>query len=151
MAPLFFPITFALHLLEESASGEWYGAWSARVLQAPMTLPAFLAWNALAFILMCAGVALTMAVPKLRWIETAMSIAVLGNALFHVAASALTWTWSPGLATAVLLWLPLGAVRLRLAIRESSRRERRVGIIVGVSAVIISLAVVASGAHHGSG
>ena len=151
MAPLLFPVTFALHLLEECASGEWFGAWSARVLDAPITARAFLAWNALGFVLMCTGTALTMRVPKLRWIETAMSIAVLGNALFHLAASAATQTWSPGLATAVLLWLPLGIVRLPVALRASSRRGRRVGIIVGVASVIVTLAVLAFGRTHGSG
>jgi uncharacterized protein with HXXEE motif len=145
MAPLLFPLTFALHLLEECAAGEWFGAWSARVLGAPMNLRTFLIWNALAFVLMCIGSALVMRVPRLRWIEAAMSIAVLGNAAFHLVASALTRTWSPGLATAILLWLPLGAARLPVAIRESSPRGRRIGILVGVSAVIVSLAVMAAG------
>jgi hypothetical protein len=50
---------------------------------------------------------------RLRLIEIAMSIAVLGNALFHAAAAAGTVSYSPGLVTALLLWIPLGVVRLR--------------------------------------
>jgi Protein of unknown function with HXXEE motif len=141
-----FPVTFAVHLLEEfSLAAEWFGAWSERTLGMAIGHREFLVWNAVAFVLMCAGAALTNAHQKLRWIEVAMSIAVLGNAVFHVAASAATWTYSPGLVTGLLLWVPLGLVRLPIAFRESSQRGRRIGISVGVSAVVIPLAVLASG------
>jgi hypothetical protein len=145
VAILLFPITYAVHILEEYNGDDWFGAWSARVLHAPLDPREFLIWNAVGFVLMCAGAAFVLTVPRLRWIEAAMSIAVLGNALFHVAASALTQTWSPGLATALVLWLPLGGLRLPIALRASSPRGRRIGILVGSAAVIVSLAVLASG------
>lgn len=144
MAPWLFPVTFAVHLVEEYTADDWFGAWSARELGLGISTREFIAWNALAFALMCAGAVLTIAFSRLRWIEIAMAIAVLGNALFHVAASAATLTYSPGLVTAVLLWIPLGAARLPLAFRTTSPRGRRIGVTVGVSAVIASLSVLAA-------
>jgi len=139
-----FPLTYAVHLVEEYAAPEWFGAWSERVLGLAIGPREFIAWNALAFALMCAGTALSIAFSRLRWIEIAMSIGVLGNAMFHLAAGAATLTYSPGVVTGVLLWVPLGASRLWIGLRDCSPRGRRIGISVGVSAVLVSLGVLAS-------
>jgi hypothetical protein len=144
IAPWLFPVTYAAHLIEEYTPAEWFGAWSERTLGLSISAREFLVWNAIAFVLMCVGAALIVAFPRLRWIEIAMSIAVLGNALFHAAAAAWTVSYSPGLVTALLLWVPLGVVRLRVGLRESSARGRRIGVWVGVVAVCVSLAVLAS-------
>jgi Protein of unknown function with HXXEE motif len=144
MAPWLFPVTYAAHLIEEYTAPEWFGAWSERTLGLSISAREFLVWNAFAFVLMCAGAALTVAFSRLRWIEIAMSMAVLGNALFHAAAAAWTLSYSPGLVTGLLLWVPLGVVRLRVGVRESSARGRRIGLWVGVAAVIVSLSVLAS-------
>lgn len=141
---MLFPGTFAVHLVEEYLAPEWFGAWSGRVLDVPMSRSDFIVWNAIAFVLMCVGAGLTIACRRHRWIEIAMSLAVAGNALFHAAASVATLTYSPGLLTGVLLWLPLTVVRLPVALRESSPRGRRIGLLVGVSAVIVPLVVLAS-------
>jgi hypothetical protein len=145
MAPWLFPVTYAAHLLEEYLADEWFGAWAARVLGVPMSRWDLHVWNRVAIILICAGAALTLKHQRLRWIEVAMSIGVLGNALFHAAASAATLTYSPGLITAVVLWVPLAAVRLPRAYRDSSARGRPIGIWVGVSVVVLTMAVLASG------
>jgi hypothetical protein len=138
-----FPATFAAHLLEELLAAEWFGAWSSRALGLPIGHREFVAWNAVALALMCAGAALT-ARPALRWIEIAMAFAVIGNAGFHLIASAATLTYSPGLVTAAGLWIPLGVHRLKATWGPSSPRGRRVASWVGASAVIVPLGVLAS-------
>ena len=82
---------------------------------------------------------------KFRFIEISLAIAVLGNVAMHVAASLLTWTYSPGLVSGVLIWVPLGTVRLRSARRTSTPRGYMAGVYLGLSVVLITMAVVAVG------
>jgi hypothetical protein len=77
---------------------------------------------------MCLGGWLVSRDPKFRFIEIALAVAVLGNVAVHVFASILTWTYSPGLVSGVLIWIPLGALRLQRARRALTRR----GYIAGV-------------------
>jgi hypothetical protein len=139
-----FAVTYLVHLLEEYAAGEGFVAWADRTLGVSMSLGAFVGWNAFAFGLLCVGARLVSRDPRLRWIEIAMAIAMLGNTAVHATASVLTWTYSPGLASAVLLWGPLGVIRGPAAWRASSRRGRRAGVLIGAAAVLITLVVMLS-------
>lgn len=78
-----------------------------------------------------------------RFIEIALAVAVLGNVAAHVVGSLNTWTYSPGLITAVAVWSPLGLTRLRSARRAVTRRARRAGTCIGVAAVLLTFLVVA--------
>lgn len=147
LAPWLFPITYFIHLIEEFAAPEWFGAWSERVLGMPVTVQTFLVWNGLGLVTMCVCAAVTLAGPGLRWLEIAMALAVLGNAFAHVVLSAMTFTFSPGLITSLLLWIPLGLVRLPIAFRESPVWGRWLGVAAGVAVTAIVVVVVASGAR----
>ncbi len=112
----------------------------------PVTMQTFLIWNGLGLAAMCVSAAVTLAYPRLRWLEIAMALAVLGNAFAHVVLSATTATYSPGLVTSLLLWIPLGVVRLPIAYRESPVWGRWLGVASGVAVTAIVVVVVASGA-----
>lgn len=146
LAPWLYPITYFIHLIEEFAAPEWFGAWSERVLGMPVTKETFLIWNGLGLAAMCVSAALILAHPRLRWLEIAMALAVLGNAFAHVVLSAMTSTYSPGLVTSLVLWIPLGLVRLPIAYRESPVWGRWLGVAGGVAVTAIVVVVVASGA-----
>jgi hypothetical protein len=60
----------------------------------------------------------------------------------HVFASILTWTYSPGLVSGVLILIPLGALRLQGAWRASTRRGYIAGVYLGLSVVLITIGVV---------
>ena len=140
-----FPATYALHLWEEYFIAGGFALWAERALALRFSDAEFVRWNTFALALMCAGAWLVARDPKLRFIEMALAIAVLGNVAAHVLGSLVTWTYSPGLITGLVLWLPLGLVRLRGARVASSRRGRLAGTYMGVLVVLITLLVVTAG------
>jgi len=127
-----YPATYAIHLLEELWGGEGFTAWLARVAGVELAPEQFLRWNALALLLMTAGVILTLRFRHLRWLLLAYGVAFLLNALSHLFASLYTVSYSPGLLSGLLLWLPLGAWTLLGLSKTLSRRGRRAGVLVGL-------------------
>lgn len=127
-----FPVTYAIHILEELLGGEGFTVWLASVAGVELAARRFLVWNALALLLMTAGVGLTLRFKNLRWLLLAYGVAFLLNALSHLAASLYTISYSPGLLSGLLLWLPLGTLALRRFRKTLSRRGRRAGLLIGL-------------------
>lgn len=136
-----YPATYAFHILEELWGGEGFTAWLARVAGVELAARQFLGWNALALLLMALGVWLTLRYRHLRWLLLAYAVAFLLNALSHLAASLYTLSYSPGLLSGLLLWLPLGAFALLRFRQTISRRGRRAGLIVGLLMHCVVLAL----------
>jgi hypothetical protein len=141
-----FPPTYIIHLTEEYLAAGGFPHWAEQTLAIRFSNAEFTAWSTLALGLTCLGAWLVSRDSTFRFIEIALAIAVLGNVAMHVFASLLTWTYSPGLVSGVLIWIPLGAMRLRSARRRSTRRGRIAGVYLGLSVVLITMAVVAVGA-----
>jgi hypothetical protein len=127
-----FPATYAIHILEEVWGGAGFVAWLARVAGIELAAARFLIWNALALLLMAAGVVLASRFKELRWLLVAYAVAFLLNALSHLAASLYTVSYSPGLVSSLLLWLPLGVLTLLRFRKTLSRRQRRAGLLAGL-------------------
>jgi multisubunit Na+/H+ antiporter MnhF subunit len=138
-----FPPTYALHLCEEYLAGGGFPLWAERTLLVRFSNAEFVAWNAFAFVLMCLAAWLVSRESRFRFIEIALALAVLGNVSAHLLGSLMTWTYSPGLITAVFIWMPLGAVRLRSALGASTHTARIAGACLGLAVVLATLAVVA--------
>jgi hypothetical protein len=136
-----YPATYAIHILEELWGGEGFNAWLARVAGVQLSTHRFLLWNALALSLTALGVWLASRYTQLRWLPLAYAVAFLLNALSHLAASLYTNSYSPGLVSGLLLWLPLATLALLYSTRTLSRRARRAGLLVGLlmHAVVIAL------------
>jgi hypothetical protein len=136
-----YPATYAIHLLEELWGGEGFTAWLARVAGVQLSAHKFLVWNALALSLTALGVWLASRYTRLRWLPLAYAVAFLLNALSHLAASLYTISYSPGLVSGLLLWLPLATLALLNSTRTLGRRARRAGLVVGLlmHAVVVML------------
>jgi Protein of unknown function with HXXEE motif len=137
-----FPLTYALHVAEEYLAADGFPLWVQRALELAFTTAEFVAWNAFALVLMCVAAWLVSRDAKFRFIEIALAVAVLGNVAAHVLASLVTWTYSPGLITGLVVWSPLGWMRLGSARRASTPRARRAGTYIGAATVLISFGVV---------
>ena len=137
-----FPPTYALHFGEEYLAGSGFPQWVERTLGIRFSTIEFVTWNALAFGLMCVAAWLVSRDAKHRFIEIALSIAVLANVVVHVLASLATWTYSPGVVTAITIWMPLGLVRLRHAHEAATRRGRLAGVCLGVAVLLVTLGVI---------
>ncbi|HEV7905108.1 MAG TPA: HXXEE domain-containing protein [Pyrinomonadaceae bacterium] len=136
-----FPATYALHILEEWRCGETFTVWIARLTGVESALGEFLLWNSVALLLMSASIALTIRFKSLGWLLLAYGTAFLLNTLSHLSASFYTNSYSPGLVSSLLLWLPLGALTLLRFRKTLSRRSRRAGLLVGllIHCIVLSL------------
>ncbi|MBC7908972.1 MAG: HXXEE domain-containing protein [Pyrinomonadaceae bacterium] len=127
-----FPLTYLAHIAEEYWVGEGFPAWFSRLSGVELTPARFLALNRFALALMAVGIILALTVPPLRWLLISFGTVILINALAHAVGSAVTRSYSPGLISGLLLWLPLGALTLRRAWILRSRRAFWSGVMVGV-------------------
>ena len=126
----FFPVSYLAHIAEEYWGG--FPAWVERFWGVASSEANFLAWNGGAWVMMCVGVGLVLVTKSYRWLLVSFGTVVLINAAAHALASAVTWSYSPGLISGLLLYVPLGLFTLRRARVSVNARTRRAGVIVGV-------------------
>ncbi|HMV50274.1 MAG TPA: HXXEE domain-containing protein [Blastocatellia bacterium] len=119
--PLLFPLTFLVHIAEEYWCGGGFYNW-ARVLGMKMDGTRFLQINAIAWTVMLLLSLLAVLVSHVRWVMVSFAAAVLLNGSAHTAASIVTASYSPGLFSGLLLWVPLGVYTLQRVYAEMSRR-----------------------------
>jgi hypothetical protein len=125
-----FPASYLIHIAEEYWGG--FPAWIARFWGVESSSGHFLSWNGGALVMMTVGVWLVLRTKSYRWLLVSFATVVLINGLVHTVASMVTLSYSPGLVSGLLLFVPLGALTLRRAFRDVNRRTLRAGIIVGV-------------------
>lgn len=138
-----YPATYLVHLAEEFWAGGGFVRWLAALGGTPFTEAAFVLLNLLGLALVCLGVVLVSRDDAFGWVAIALATAVVLNALGHLAAGLLTASYSPGMVTGVVLWLPLGGLSLLRAGHQASRRALRAGLWVGLLATIVVLGLVA--------
>jgi Protein of unknown function with HXXEE motif len=125
-----FPATYVLHVAEEWLGG--FPAWFSRVVGRGLSDETFLSLNLWALAGMTLGVLLAARLRRMRWLPVGFGTAVLMNGTAHLAATALTRSYSPGVVTGALLWLPLGLLTLARARRELPRRHLVAGVVAGL-------------------
>lgn len=126
-----FPLTMALHVAEEAWTGETFPVWISRVAGVDLTLGEFLVFNALAFVVV---VAATILARSQAWAVAALGTAMASNVAFHLGGALITGSWSPGLASATLLWIPLATLALVHVARRARRRDLAIGLAAGFAA-----------------
>ena len=110
--PLLFPLTYLFHVAEEYWCGERFFNWASRLSGVSLTEQTFLAINAVAWSAMLLASLLALWLSAMRWVVIPLAAAVLLNGTAHLMASVLSVSYSPGLVTGLVLWVPLGAVTL---------------------------------------
>ncbi len=95
---------------------------------------------------MVVGSVMVLKIESMRWLLISFATVVLLNGLLHLAASLVTVSYSPGLFTGLLLWVPLGALVLFGSRTGTTRRAFHAGVIVGIAIhAIVSLLALYSG------
>ncbi len=120
--PLLFPLTYLVHIAEEYWCGGGFYNW-ARVLGMQNNGARFLQINAAAWTVMALLCSLAVAVVRMRWVMLSFAAAVALNGAAHTVASIVTVSYSPGLFSGLLLWLPLGIYTLGRANAGMNRRS----------------------------
>ena len=127
-----FPAAYVVHILEE-----WFGGfpeWLAIVAGAPLPRPAFLVINIVGLGLMIAAARASTRREEHGWMAVGIATVVLVNALMHILGTVFTGTYSPGLFSSVILYLPLGQLAILRAWSQTSPQTLRHGILAGIAA-----------------
>ena len=123
---------YAAHVVEE-----WFGGfpeWLAVVTGAPLPRDAFLAINTVALLLVALATRAATRSPARGWIAIAVAAVLFVNALLHILGSVVTGTYSPGLFTGVILYVPLGGLSLLRAWGQAPHGWFARGVLAGLVA-----------------
>lgn len=135
-----FPVAYLVHIAEEYWGG--FPVWISRFWGVESSNSNFLSWNGAAWLLMIVGILLVFKTKSYRWLLVSFGTVVLINAASHIIGSVVTRSYSPGLISGLLLFIPLGTITLLRARKRVTGRIFRAGVIIGVAmhAVVVLLA-----------
>jgi hypothetical protein len=134
-----YPATYAIHIAEELWLGQGYVEWM-RLRGSPLS--GHIVGNAAGLLLMILGIWLATHHSRWQWMSVTLAFAVLLNAGEHLRTSVVAASYSPGLASAFVLWIPLGLLTLLRAWDQASTRQWWGGILAAtvIHGVVLSLA-----------
>jgi Protein of unknown function with HXXEE motif len=107
-----FPLTYLLHIAEEYWGGGGYSAYLMKSHLVEMTPLRFLLLQFLGMFLMLVGVGVSVPLRFPLTMLTILAAVIFANGLVHASRSFIDWSYTPGVVTAVLLWIPLGTFSL---------------------------------------
>jgi hypothetical protein len=136
---ILFVAVYLLHIVEEYWGGEGFSAWSKRATGADLSIVEFWILQLIVLTLMGVGLFLYTHYPKMRWIFSALATAIILNAITHTVSTFLFQSYSPGLISGILLFLPVGSLILFHERSHTPARHVRGGIIAGF--VILGLVI----------
>lgn len=137
------PLSYSLHVLEE-----WFGGfpeWMALVIGSPLPRTAFVVINAIAFTVMVLATGATTRREANGWMGIAIATILFVNGIAHILGTLLIGSYSPGLFTSVVLYLPISQLALFRAWFQAERTLFARGVSAGVlaHAVVFAVAYVA--------
>lgn len=127
-----FPLTYLAHLAEEALAGEGFYRWIRHVVGRTLERGTFLRLNAGFFAAMLAAVLLLRSTGGALWLVPALGTIIGLNGVAHLLASLVTRTYSPGLVSGLLLWVPLGVAALLRSHAERPAGEWWMGVGAGL-------------------
>jgi hypothetical protein len=129
---LLLPISYLFHLAEEWWGGEGFVAWTALAVGSPVSPTRFIVLNSIVWPLFLSLTVAAILRPKLAWFPAVFATVVLVNAGLHILGSLVTSTYSPGLVTGILLYLPVGTAALLFSRRHATPSAFRRAVLLGV-------------------
>jgi hypothetical protein len=125
-----FPASYLLHIAEEYLGG--FPAFVSGFTGLPVSNAAFLAANAVLWLLMLTAVLWAGHTGRLPFVVVFLATIVTINAVSHAVGALLTQGYSPGMMSGAFLWLPLGLLSLLLGKPMLARSTFRSAVAVGV-------------------
>ncbi len=133
-----FPITYALHIVEEVLGGGGYSAYLERLRGIHLSPIRFMIAQVVGFVLMVLGIFVSRRFKFPNSYCVVLGSVVLVNSLTHTVQTFVHREYVPGLVTAVLIWMPLGIATLLRLIGSVKKFRYWMCILAGVA---INLAV----------
>jgi len=135
---LFVP-AYVLHMAEE-----WFGGfplWIGKIVGHPLQETAYVVINGIALVLVVLGIRAAVQSERYGWVGVAIATIALINTVAHAAGAAVTGSYSPGLISAVVLYVPLGALTIMRAFDQAPRAQVTRGVVAGIVIHTIVFAV----------
>ena len=107
-ASVLLPVAYLAHLGEEWWGGAGFSAWTQSTLGAGVSPGRFVLINAIAWPLLTFGIIAALRRRNFAWFAATFAALVTLNGLLHLFATAAFSTYSPGVVTGLLLYIPLG-------------------------------------------
>jgi uncharacterized protein with HXXEE motif len=140
--PLLLPCAYLLHLAEEWWGGEGFVLWTARAALGRQVSPTrFLVLNGIVWPLFAALTVAALRKPALAWFLTTFSTVVVVNAVLHALGSLATNSYSPGLLTGLLLYLPVGTYALVSGSRQLPPHTFALAVLGGILIHVLVAAI----------
>lgn len=130
-----YPITFLIHILEEYFGG--FYTWASRNEGIQFTEGAFLSLISLAFVLVFVAAFLISRSAQMDWLLVCLAVVITLNTFSHGFDSVASMSYSPGVLSGLILWLPLGLLTLWKGLPRISQRSRWSGVAVGVFVYLV--------------
>jgi hypothetical protein len=122
---------------------EYFGGlpqWLAMIFGGELSVETFLVINALGLAVMIAAARLSTRSESYGWLTIGIATVVLVNGLLHLLGSVFTGTYSPGLITGIVLYVPLGQLALLRAWQQTGESFFSKGVAAGLAAhALVSL------------
>ena len=135
--PLLLPASYLLHLFEEWFCGEGFAVWTERALGQPVSTTRFLILNGVVWPLFAVLTLAAIRRPSLAWFLTSFGTLVVINAVLHGLGSLASSSYSPGLVTGLLLYLPIGTFAIRRGLQQLPAGAFARAVFLGVAAHIV--------------
>lgn len=143
-----FPVTYLAHITEEYWGGGGYSKYLLTNHSVELSPQRFLLLQAVGLFLMGLGVVLGVILRFPLTMVAMLGAIVLGNALVHTFRSVHRRVYTPGLITAVVLWLPLGMISLLAAWSFASTGRFVLALGVGVATNCVVELITFRGMKH---
>lgn len=127
--PWLYPAFYALHIAEEHWAGGGFPAYLARTRGVYITPARFLLLNWVAWALMVAGLAAARRMGFSRWLLMCLGTVLFINGFSHTIVATARAEYNPGLASALLLFIPIGVYTLA-RIKRGMRGRRVAGALM---------------------
>jgi len=143
---LLFPATYLVHILEEYYAGEGFPEWIGRISRVTLSKAQFLLINASLWVAMLAVTLTVRRVSTGGCLIVALGVIVALNGAGHLAGTISTRTYSPGLISGLVLWVPLGIYTCSRVMLLLSPLQILAGVAAGIGLQgIVSLIALAVG------
>jgi len=127
-----FPLTYLAHLAEEYLMGGGYSNYLLRRYSVELSPRRFLILQSLGLSLMIAGATLAITLRFPVTMLAMFSAIIFGNSLVHIVRSIRDCTYTPGLLTAVILWLPLSITTVTAIWQTASFAKLLFALLIGL-------------------
>jgi hypothetical protein len=141
-----FPLTFMIHIAEEYWGGGGLPAYMLRTRGVNLSPNRFLLMNGIALALMLLGVVLARPLKFPEWLMACLATVVMLNGLSHTVTTLVRAEYNPGVASGLLIWIPLGVLMLWRLKKTMQGRRYWLAVAVGVAIQgIVSLLAISGG------